>query len=350
MNKGFIYKITNKTNGKVYIGQTIKIVNLRFRQHINDSKRNDFRSNYPLYKAIRKYGSDNFYVETIEELQNFIQKEIDERETYWIKYYNSTNSIYGYNQMLGGKTTPHLDLDENKVIELYNKLRTISSVANIFNCSASTISSILAKNKIKIISPIEHCKSKSKDIFQYDYDYNLVNKFKSFNEAGDWLIENNISNAKNNIYAANSIKSALKNNSHFVFGYYWICIPDFTDEEKENFINKNKKDKKKYYMQCKVNPTERNICSLCGNWKTEQSEFCKCCTDKIKRENTSFLETKYNINKEALKQEIRNYTFVELSKKYGVSDNAIRKWCKRYNLPFKSSEIKKYSDEEWEKI
>ena len=35
---------------------------------------------------------------------------------------------------------------------------------------------------------------------------------------------------------------------------------------------------------------------------------------------------------------------------FGVTDNAIRKWCKLYNLPFKVKDIKTYSDEEWEKI
>jgi uncharacterized protein YjcR len=47
---------------------------------------------------------------------------------------------------------------------------------------------------------------------------------------------------------------------------------------------------------------------------------------------------------------IRNISFVNIGKKFGVSDNTIRKWCKNENLPSKSSEIKKYSDEQWENI
>lgn len=42
--------------------------------------------------------------------------------------------------------------------------------------------------------------------------------------------------------------------------------------------------------------------------------------------------------------------FTTIGKKYNVSDNAVRKWCDKYNLPRKASEIKKYSDEEWELI
>ena len=42
--------------------------------------------------------------------------------------------------------------------------------------------------------------------------------------------------------------------------------------------------------------------------------------------------------------------FLIIGKKYNVSDNAVRKWCKTYNLPFRVSDIKNISDEEWKKI
>ena len=51
-----------------------------------------------------------------------------------------------------------------------------------------------------------------------------------------------------------------------------------------------------------------------------------------------------------MKEEIRKYSFSQLSKKYNVSDNAIRKWCKSYNLPYKTSDIKKIPDKIWKKI
>ena len=56
------------------------------------------------------------------------------------------------------------------------------------------------------------------------------------------------------------------------------------------------------------------------------------------------------IEREDLKKLIRSMSFTSIGKKYNVSDNAIRKWCDKYNLPRKVSEIKKYSDEEWELI
>ena len=42
--------------------------------------------------------------------------------------------------------------------------------------------------------------------------------------------------------------------------------------------------------------------------------------------------------------------FTQIGKKYGVSDNAVRKWCDFYDLPRKSTEIKKYTDQDWELI
>lgn len=87
--------------------------------------------------------------------------------------------------------------------------------------------------------------------------------------------------------------------------------------------------------------------------------FCKECGIKISSDSKSglcspcFRKTTRIIerpNREELKQLIRVSTFTELGRKYGVSDNAIRKWCKAENLPSRTTDIKNYSDQEWEKI
>ena len=61
---GFIYKITNKINNKIYIGKTTRTVEQRYKEHLADSKR--VRSY--LHNAIQKYGSENFNVEKVEEV------------------------------------------------------------------------------------------------------------------------------------------------------------------------------------------------------------------------------------------------------------------------------------------
>lgn len=96
MSKG-IYKITNTINNKSYIGKSSDIEN-RFKYHKTNF--NNLREwNKTLYKAFRKYGLENFTFEVIEELDDYNEKS-NEREIFWIKYYNSF--INGYNETVGG--------------------------------------------------------------------------------------------------------------------------------------------------------------------------------------------------------------------------------------------------------
>ena len=53
------------------------------------------------------------------------------------------------------------------------------------------------------------------------------------------------------------------------------------------------------------------------------------------------------ITREKLKELIRKTPFSQIGREYGVSDNAIRKWCVKYGLPSKVGDIKKISNEEW---
>lgn len=98
-NTGYIYKITNQINGKVYIGQTKRPIKQRWWEHKNASKnKNNPGYDYPLYRAFRKYGIHNF---KIEEIEKCTYDKLDEREIYWIKYFNSFHN--GYNLTLGGR-------------------------------------------------------------------------------------------------------------------------------------------------------------------------------------------------------------------------------------------------------
>lgn len=101
-----IYKLTNNTNKKVYIGQT-KNFNNRMRGHKSTAyQENNSSYNLPIYRAIRKYGWNNFTKEIIEiipEDKENDQNYIDERERYYIALYDSTNDEKGYNIALGGQ-------------------------------------------------------------------------------------------------------------------------------------------------------------------------------------------------------------------------------------------------------
>ena len=93
---GYIYKITNQINGKIYIGQTRKTLQERMNAHIK--KASEYPNRY-LYDAMNHYGYSNFSIALIEECSN---SQLDEREIYWINYYDSTNHEIGYNLTSGG--------------------------------------------------------------------------------------------------------------------------------------------------------------------------------------------------------------------------------------------------------
>jgi group I intron endonuclease len=92
----FVYKITNKINGKCYIGQTRRSVYQRFKGHKFDSRK---CVNNPLYKDFHKYGVEIFYIEQIGSYSSY--EELNDAEVYFISWYNCM-SPNGYNLTSGG--------------------------------------------------------------------------------------------------------------------------------------------------------------------------------------------------------------------------------------------------------
>lgn len=94
-----IYKITNKINGKIYIGQS-KNIYKRWFSHKETRKREKYK-NVLLYKAMNKYGIENFDFEIIEICDEEL---LNEKEIFYIEKYGSFShgKNKGYNQTLGG--------------------------------------------------------------------------------------------------------------------------------------------------------------------------------------------------------------------------------------------------------
>ena len=121
-----IYKYTNIINGHSYIGQSKDIFN-RKKEHLYRAF-HQYSGNQEwdktFYRALRKYGQDNFSFEVLEECP--IEK-LDEREIYWISYYDSFNN--GYNETPGGdgiknndgENHPNHRLTEKDVIDIRNR-------------------------------------------------------------------------------------------------------------------------------------------------------------------------------------------------------------------------------------
>lgn len=127
----YIYKYTNKTTGKIYIGQTNNMEN-RFRGHKSDAynpKSNGYK--LPFHQAIRKYGMDNFTYELLEEIADGESQDfIDEREIYFINYYHSLTTENGYNLTIGGSGSPKLPLTYEEKLQR-SKLFTGDEIKDI---------------------------------------------------------------------------------------------------------------------------------------------------------------------------------------------------------------------------
>ncbi len=182
---GKIYKITNIITDRVYIGQTTqKYLSTRWLAHLHEARRGTDRK---LYKSIRKHGADNFKIEIIEEIDNSL---LEEREIYWITYYNSYKT--GYNSNLGGCKQESKLVGKEELLEELYKTNTIHEISKQVGISRTTIrrflKSINIYNKGKQINPghSNNCVKKT-SIVQFDKAGNLIQEFNSMKDAVNLL-------------------------------------------------------------------------------------------------------------------------------------------------------------------
>lgn len=248
-----IYKITNLSNNKFYIGQSINIEKRWIKHKQISSQKNSNCYDYPLYRAIRKYGIENFKFEIVELCE---ESQLNEKEIYWIYTLNSTNNDIGYNICNGGNFSYPIKLSfeivDLIINEILKKEKTQQQIAEEFDVSQRMISSI-----------------------------NL--------------------------------------------GQTW------------------RRTDLQYPLRESLNFKRTNYCIDCGIEISSSANRCNKCNQFLHRktERPSRIE---------LKNLIRSQSFVSIGKQFGVSDNAVRKWCKSENLPYQVSEIKKYSNKDWDNI
>ena len=129
-----IYKTTNLINGKFYIGKDMK----------NDSTY--FGSGLKLKRAIKKYAIENFKKEILEECSS--EKELNEKEIYWIKFTNAIEN--GYNIAEGGTGGKTLKNPINKgktLFELYGEKKSLEIKEKLSNSHKGKKQSEETKNK-----------------------------------------------------------------------------------------------------------------------------------------------------------------------------------------------------------
>lgn len=170
MLKKSIYKIENLNNGKIYIGQSIhphrRLIEHMYmaRHHLDD---------LPIHLAIAKYKEEAFSFTVIEEdVENY-----NEREAYWIKYYNSLVPN-GYNILPGGQGTPILKGEKHPRNTLKDEqVENITEYLLFSNLSQRQIAEIIGTTE-RVVNSINKGETHSID----GYSYPLRRKFCHYSQ------------------------------------------------------------------------------------------------------------------------------------------------------------------------
>lgn len=217
--QGCVYLIENKINGEKYVGQTMYSLKRRLAEHLRAAK--NF-GNRPLYHAINKYGIDNF---EIKELERCDVNLLEEREKYWIEYYNTYLGV-GYNATYGGGGKYLYDYD--LIVDTYLELHNIKETAKKIGCCAECVEHVLRERKIDIIPKNIVMKNiYGKKVMAIDCKTNEeIKVFNSQIEAGQWLIDEGktvITDLKKLSYVIGRTARGLDNRKQ-AYGYKWAYL------------------------------------------------------------------------------------------------------------------------------
>lgn len=203
---GYIYKITNDINDKIYIGKTIRSQKRRMYEHCYDSMHKPIK-NKPLHAAMKKYGCEHFDIHLIEEcpIENLFDREI-----YWIEFYHSYGN--GYNATKGGDGTIYCDYQ--KIKELFDSGMNGKEISELLGYDHANCCSILKSMGVSQEQLLHGCNSnRRKPVLQFTVNTNeLVCEYESLRAAAIAM------GGKNKDYC---ISRVCQKKQKTAFGYRW---------------------------------------------------------------------------------------------------------------------------------
>ena len=199
---GTIYKITNNINNKSYIGKTYRPINTRWNEHIRSSK---YYKNRPLYKAINKYGPDNFSIESLGEYSEDI---LEAQEIEYISFYNTFKS--GYNATEGGDSGRYLNISDKTILDYFEELKNIAEVSRVLKIDYGTVRKVLKSYNV-------NTNTVEKVIFVEE----LNKTFNSITECANFLINNNYTKNK---YCRNKIYDVISGNRKSYLKFTFVVV------------------------------------------------------------------------------------------------------------------------------
>ena len=207
----YIYKITNKINGKIYIGKTERTVEERWNEHCNDFTK-DRCKDRPLYRAMNKYGVENFHIETIEETSS-----PEERECFWIEHFQSFKK--GYNATIGGDGKRYLDYD--LIVSTYQELKNANEVAKKLGISIDSVYTAIHQNGIIFTSQEVNKEYYGKTIKMFSKQGEYQQSFASLKDAARYLIDNHLTKDGAISGITSHIRQCANGKRKTAYGFVW---------------------------------------------------------------------------------------------------------------------------------
>lgn len=236
----YIYIIKTPCSNKVYIGQTRRNIEQRFKEH----KTRDIDTK--LAQAFDKYGLNNFTCELLETLPNASEEQLNEREIYWIQYYNSY--YQGYNMTPGGfnmesaieatkKPIEKRDKNTFKLLQVYESVsdaardidasRYESIRKNICKCctkdeQAHEVYGFRWNYVGESIDTVKRGEKRKKPVYMCDKTtHAILQRFNSAKDASTYL--HKINGSQITACCRGRIKSA--------YGYFWQYVEEKNNEQ-----------------------------------------------------------------------------------------------------------------------
>lgn len=213
----YIYKIENDINNKIYIGKTYRTIEQRFQEHCREYSI-ERSKNRPLYLAMNKYGIEHFHVSLVEETD-----QPEEREKYWIEYYQSFKN--GYNATVGGDGQPYVDYQA--ICDLYQQGLYQTEIQKFLHYDLTTIRKALDMYNVSKEERVLRGKNYSqRSVIMRDKNTKeILHYFSSIQEAANFINK-----------PTTHIKDVCHNRRKTAYGYIW----EFADN-KNSLSNKNKR-------------------------------------------------------------------------------------------------------------
>lgn len=322
MNTGIVYKIVNDVNDKVYIGVTQTSLEERFKKHKVDA----FRHNSKIYKAMRDIGIEHF---SIIEIDRCSVAELGNKESYYIRLYNSVEDGYNTNYGLGYQQSIQDVKLQNIINDLKSKNSSLIDLQNKYKVQVKYLIDIKHRYNISTDGNgyDSHHSQEKTPIIGISKDIKEIYTFDAIIDALEWYRVNIKDVKQSNFYYFVRYQAMTGKIQH---GFYWFYKKDLD----AMLLNNSQ-------IVCTVQSDRSNLCKSGLTYRgydifTEK----KYHKDKTQVKHDSYkqrqvpedLSIQYPFTKNELQELYPKYTANSIANHVGVQYNTVNKYLKLFGL------------------